>query len=352
MLLIDLEKRGLISPPHFLPTNTHYLCRMGSVAYGVSTDNSDLDIYGVTIPPKDYIFPENYIEGFDERNLTFKNWQKHHIKDPSANGGKGCSYDFSVYNIVDYFSLAMDNNPNVIDSLFVRREHVIHSTRMWEMVRENRRLFLHKGVVHKMKGYAFSQLQKAKNCATYLTTIRDFEDEFGISHDTTYEQFLSGQYECKLDMPTFITSLHHAEYQKMWEEGLKKTSRFEQQKIAGFDRKFMYHVFRLVDQAEYILNNHDLDLQEPGRAEKMKAIRRGDIPYEKIVQDFHEAETRLASLYESSTLRHSPPKKEIRALLVSALEDHYGSIANLQKAESKKDLALREIRDVLNKYEL
>lgn len=65
MLLQDLEKRELINPPTWLTSNTCYLTRMGSVAYGVSIDNSDQDIYGVTIPPRDYIFPPDYIEGFD-----------------------------------------------------------------------------------------------------------------------------------------------------------------------------------------------------------------------------------------------------------------------------------------------
>jgi len=41
MLLNDLQSKGLIHPPPWLASTTHYLCQMGSVAYGVAGDDSD-----------------------------------------------------------------------------------------------------------------------------------------------------------------------------------------------------------------------------------------------------------------------------------------------------------------------
>lgn len=342
MLLHDLEKRQLIVPPTYLVTNTHYLCRMGSHAYGVSTDNSDLDLYGVCIPPRDYIFPPNYIYGFDNRDLTFHCWQKHDIKDPTANRGNGVRYDFSIYNIVNYFKLAMENNPNVIDSFFVRRESITHITQAFENVRENRKLFLHKGVVNKLKGYAYSQLQKAKNSASFLNDIYKFEDDHGIDHRIIYEDAK------KLSLPPKGMK----DYMMLWEMGLNKTKRFESQKIYGFDLKFCYHIYRLADQAEYILIHHDLDLMESGRVEKMKAIRRGDIKFEEIVKMFSDYESRLSNMVATSTLRETPPIREIRALLLTTLESHYGSLSNFINDDDGPQLALNEIRGVLRKYGL
>ena len=72
----QLAARGLIRPPGFLPTNVMYETLMGSVAYGVSTDHSDRDLYGCCIPPKDEIFPHlaGEIPGFGElfRVLSFE----------------------------------------------------------------------------------------------------------------------------------------------------------------------------------------------------------------------------------------------------------------------------------------
>ena len=52
-----LTDRGLVKPPRWLPANVQYETIMGSVAYGVSSDTSDVDVYGWAIPPKEDIFP-------------------------------------------------------------------------------------------------------------------------------------------------------------------------------------------------------------------------------------------------------------------------------------------------------
>lgn len=41
-----LTKKNLAHPPKWLPDNIHYEVIMGSVAYGVSSDTSDMDVYG------------------------------------------------------------------------------------------------------------------------------------------------------------------------------------------------------------------------------------------------------------------------------------------------------------------
>ena len=52
-----LTDRGLVRPPRWLPANVQYETIMGSVAYGVSSDTSDVDVYGWAIPPKEDVFP-------------------------------------------------------------------------------------------------------------------------------------------------------------------------------------------------------------------------------------------------------------------------------------------------------
>lgn len=124
MILHELEKMGLTHPPAWLSTNTHYLTIMGSVAYGVSSDSSDMDIYGFCTPKKEMVFPHlaGEIRGFSKQTEPFDQWQKPHIEDRSALGGKGRTYDFTVFGIVRYFQLLMENNPNLIDSIYTPQE--------------------------------------------------------------------------------------------------------------------------------------------------------------------------------------------------------------------------------------
>lgn len=126
--------------------NIQYETIMGSQAYGVSSDNSDLDLYGFTIPPKSIVFPHTagHIMGFDTEFEKFKVYQQHHIK------SKESEVDVTIYNIVDYFKLLTENNPNIIDSLFTRQQSVTHQTKIAQMVRDKRHIFLHKGAWHSL----------------------------------------------------------------------------------------------------------------------------------------------------------------------------------------------------------
>jgi predicted nucleotidyltransferase len=185
-----LINKGLISDyPSFLKDNVHYEVLMGSIAYGVNTDISDIDIYGFCIPPKLWIFPHSfgYIHNFGKKPKDFGQFQKHHILD--KNDGK--EYDIVIYNIVKYFQLCMENNPNMVDSLFVPERCVLHSSNIGNHVRENRKLFLSKKSWHTFKGYAFSQLHKVKTKKYQgLEDIQNFEESHNIPKETTYDDVL------------------------------------------------------------------------------------------------------------------------------------------------------------------
>ncbi len=157
-----LADRKLAVPPRWLPGAVAYETIMGSVAYGVSSDTSDMDVYGFCVPPKETVFPHfaGEISGFGKQIQRFEQFQQHHIADPDALGGSGRVYDLTIFSIVKFFQLAMENNPNVLDSLFTPASCVLHSTRIGEMVRDRRRDFLHRGAWHKFKGYAYSQIHK------------------------------------------------------------------------------------------------------------------------------------------------------------------------------------------------
>jgi uncharacterized protein len=266
-----LADRGLIKPPRWLPGNVQYETIMGSVAYGVSSDSSDVDVYGWAIPPKDDLFPHlrGEVPGFGTPRPRFEQYQEHHVKDRDALAGHGRMYDLTIYGIVKFFNLAMENNPNVIDSLFTPVNCVLHATRVGNLVRENRRMFLHKGAWPKFKGYAYSQLHKIS-----IKQPQGKRAELVAKH--------------------------------------------------GYDVKFAYHVVRLLTEVEMILIEQDIDLQRNN--EQLKAIRRGDWSEERLRTWCAEKESQLERAYAESSLRATPDEPRIRALLLNCLEEHYGSL--------------------------
>jgi len=292
-----LAERGYHQPPRWLPNAVQYECMMGSVGYGVSQDTSDVDLYGFCLPPLELVFPHmaGEIPGFGRQVKRFEQYQQHHIQSPDELGGKGREYDVTIFSIVKFFQLAMENNPNMVDALFAPQTCVLTCTQVGSMVREQRRLFLHKGSWHKFKGYAYSQKNKM------FTKV-----------------------------PT------------------EESSRREAFERHGFDVKAGYHTVRLMLQVEQILTEGDLDLQR--HREQIKAIRAGEWTAEQIAQFFQDKERALEALYTTSPLPHTPPEEKIKALLVQCLEHHYGSLAQFRKTPLAMDAdhlaALREIKEI------
>src|SRR5436190_2895684 len=289
-----LTERGLVKPPRWLPTNVQYETIMGSVAYGVSSDTSDVDVYGWAIPPKDDVFPHlaGEVPGFGRQRKRFEQFQEHRVADPDALGGRGRTYDLTIFGIVKFFQLAMENNPNVLDSLFTPATCVVHSTRVGNRVREGRRLFLHRGAWPKFKGYAYSQLHKLA-----------------------------------IKQPT--------------------GKRAELVASHGYDTKFAYHVVRLLGEVEQILVEGDIDLQRDN--EQLKAIRRGEWSEDRLRQWAASKEADLERAYAASTLPARPDEDKLKALLLNCLEQHYGSLQGCVAEPDRAVAALRSIQAELDR---
>lgn len=274
-----LYDQGLIEGPSYVK-NTHYEVITGSYAYNVSQDQSDIDIYSWCIPSKEIVFPQlqGIIPEFDEQYDRFDQVQKHHILWNQK------EYDICVYNIVKYFRLCMENNPNMVDTLFVPEHCVLHASDIGRYVRANRKYFVHKGCFYKFRGYAFSQLNKAKT-KNPEGKRRALVDKF------------------------------------------------------GFDTKYAAHIVRLSDEAEQLLETGEMDVTRS--CEMQKAIRRGEMPLEEIEKWFHEKERSLEKLYhETQAVPHRPDVDKIRQLLMECLEMWYGSIDHMAvKTDAEKKLA-------------
>lgn len=278
-----------VHPPSWLPDNLCYETMMGSVAYGVSSDTSDMDVYGICLPPKDVVFPHlaGEIFGFGRQVKRFETWQEHHI---AANGKL---WDFQFYGIVRFFQLAMENNPNVIDSMFTPRRCVLSSTAIGEYIREHRTDFLHKGAWHKFKGYAYSQLNKIRTKAP------------------------SGK-------------------------------RAELVEAHGYDVKFAYHVVRLLLEVEQILVHGDIDLERD--REQLKAIRRGEWTLAQLDEWAQDKEKQLEALYHASPLRYEPDEPLLRRHLLHCLEHHYGDLSAAVAQTDDAVQLLRTIAELTAKY--
>jgi uncharacterized protein len=285
-----LTKKQLIKPPSFLEDNIHYEVLMGSYAYGChDPDKSDSDIYGVVIPPKEIIFPHlnGKILNFDKNINKFEQYEQHHVID----GRK--EYDLNIYNIIKYFRLCADGNPNMVDSLFVPANCILHITAVGNMIRENRKLFLSKKCWHTFKGYSYAQMAAIKSGRKTTTSNR------------------------RVDIDRY-----------------------------GYDVKYAYHIVRLLSEVEQILVEGDLDLQL--NREQLKSIRRGEWKLEDILTFFNDKEKQLEQLYlESKSIPDLIQEDKIKQLLVDCLEHHYGSLDKCIQVQDRYKIALDKIENII-----
>lgn len=286
--------KGWINPPHHLKNNVILECLTGSVSYGMHNDLSDMDIVSIAIPRKVEIFPhlDGFIPNFGEAPQPFTVYQKHHIDDKE----KQRQYDVTIYSIVKFFHLAMQNNPNIVDILATPRRCVLASNEIGENILRNRKMFYHKGAFFKYTGYAASQLSKIRT----------------------------------KNKPT-------------------NSRRQELIELYGYDVKYMAHLVRICLQCRQLLIEGDLDLER--NSEILKAIRRGEWTLDQGVEWFANIQKDLDTLYTTSALPHEPNEQAIKTLLLECLEHHYGSLETAINLNPEMSSMLSDFKAIIDRYE-
>lgn len=258
----SLKEDGLFKVEQKFIYDTELEVMMGSVAYGAATGpSSDIDVHAICIPDIEIVFPQTitggYVEGFTQRPANFESSQQHHIKRGED------MYDVCVYSIVKAFSLAVDNNPNILDILWTPDSCVLRKTEIGHHIRANRQLFLSKASYHRFRGYAYAQ-QKRMVSSNRTDLIEKY----------------------------------------------------------GFDVKNAYHIIRLALQGKQILETGDMVLD--ANAELLKDIRAGKYDLQAIEHMFADAEADLERLYKTSSLRDKADTKSLQKILLECLEMKYG----------------------------
>ena len=117
----------------------HYKVISGSRAYGLDTPNSDTDIRGVYILPDEYYIGYNYVE--------------------QVNDNKN---DETYYELKRFLTLLQQNNPNILELLYVKDEFVLFKSNLFQLLINNKEKFLTKQCKDSFGGYAIRQIKKSR----------------------------------------------------------------------------------------------------------------------------------------------------------------------------------------------
>lgn len=142
-----------------IPKNMILRCVAGSHLYGLNTPSSDMDERGI------------YLESLEDM-LNINGRQNSEVADDKQ--------DIKYYSLGKFLKLAAECNPNIIELLYLPEDAILFKSPLYDELVEHREWFLSKRAAHTFKGYAYSQIQRAKGLNKKGNSIPRYVNEKGI----------------------------------------------------------------------------------------------------------------------------------------------------------------------------
>jgi len=234
--------------PAFAASSLQYLVLMGSHAFRTANETSDRDFYGWCVPPA---AERRRFQDFTALGATVE--------------GTGELVDFKIYNVNRFFARCAEGGSQALETLFADESCVVHTSPAAQLLRQQRKMFLHAGTAREFRRFAFAQFD-----------------------DMVHQRRRDGK-------------------------------RLESIERYGFDRKAAYHSVRLMNEAHQLLTEGDLDLTRS--REQLVAIRSGEWTLSEIIAYFERMDATLDGLYGTTCLPASPDKKAIESLRRTCLRN-------------------------------
>jgi predicted nucleotidyltransferase len=268
----------------------------GSRAYGLARAGSDEDTRGVCIPPKEYV-------------LGLQSFEQH----------ENDTQDHTVYALAKFIRLALQGNPNIIETLYTGRQHILFVNSFGERLLAARELFLTRQVGVRFSRYAIDQLKRMERHHRWLVSPPDHrptQAEFGGRLVNGRYRFPHGDAERAYR----AAAAHWSDYAE-WRRN-RNPQRAELENCFGYDTKHAMHLFRLLRMGQEILAEGVVRVARPDAA-WLLAVRDGALSYEEVIGQAGEHERSLSDLIEHSAL---PPEPDVTAadrLLVQLQEEFW-----------------------------
>lgn len=221
----------------------------GSISYGTNIESSDLDIRGIFIPHRKFLVGLNHVDEFKDKAVD----------------------DIEYFSIQKFLSLALEGNPNVVEQLFVKDDHVLYQNEFGAELREMRQEFLTKNAYGRFGAYAFAQMKRlnSKNNGTHHGSHKDLIEKY------------------------------------------------------GYDTKHAMHLVRLFQMGIQILSDRELDTFRPNH-EELLSIRQGMYTLEEIKQYAEELNEQLEESMKTSRIPDYPDFNKVNRWLVKTVDKAYG----------------------------
>ena len=360
-----------------------YLAIHGSEAYGLATDESDLDLKGAYVPARDSLL--GYRE-LPAEQLEFS-------PDPIAAGRFSGPHDAVVYSLQKLCRLGAACNPNAVEMLFVEERHIVKMTALGSRIRALGPLLLSLRARQTFGEYARGQLKRMEQHRRWLrspplekpTRARFGLPEHGLvspeQRDAADQAVQEGMAHWRLDLEGLLPhqaialQAHVADYlaevasgvgytgekavddvklvaaarragiggdalealrrERQFKAAVREWSQYQEwqrarnpkraalERAHGYDTKHAMHLVRLMRTCRDLVVDGAMRVFRPDRDELL-AIKRGEWRYEQLVQDVakHGAEADAAIREGRSPLPAMPDEDAINAACIELTKEY------------------------------
>jgi len=296
---------------------------VGSVLYGTNTKDSDIDISGIFIQPKEYFFGLKSINELDSSIVD---------KDKFDKNTKYAS-DIKLYELGKFIKLAMDNNPNILEQLFVNDENILDINSYGRLILNNSNIFPHKGLVSKFLGYAKSQKRKMiiksdnvisfYRALDYLQHLNNKDLLFDVIDNSlsfiNFDKYFYYVGDIELNKNIFIKDAIDIINKRISKIGNRESVILKH----GYDTKFASHLIRLLHEG--------IELLDTGRIEyplkfasPIIDIKNNKFNTNEIIQMSEHLEDNMKNKEKTSYLPENANFNKIDILLQTIRENYYG----------------------------
>jgi hypothetical protein len=286
----------------------------GSRLYGTFRDDSDYDVRSIyTLDTRSLLNP-------------YEN-EQHVIKQNDEE-------DDVAVELARFFVLAAQCNPNILELLFVPNapEFTMNIHPAFELVRENRQLFLSKELFFRFTGYMRGQISRLHNHRAFF---KNPPKAHPVRADYHVPEYLTNEQLAQIvNFPLRALALEHQEYLADWREYLiekkkwqvysvwlkeRNPARAALEKAYGYDTKFASHAIRLHSECTELLTHSTITFPLPN-AKEVLAIKNGAWTIKQVLEFAEHAYTDLEKVMQASALPRYADKDKLAELYFTILE--------------------------------
>ena len=321
----DIKNKINSNEYDFLRDNEHLgkniilLTTGGSHAYGTNVETSDLDIRGIAIERPEEIIGMSTFEQFENRET-----------------------DTVIYGLRKVISLMMNCNPNVIEMLGTKDEHLFICNEYGKLLKDNVDLFLSQKAIYSFGGYATAQLRRLQNALArdsypqedkekhILETIKNqllsIEDRYKSITGGDLELYIKAsekeELESEIYMNVDLKNYPLRDFKNVYSEMNNVVKEYEKlnhrnnKKDELHLNKHALHLVRLLLMGTEILEGKGINTHRERDRQLLLDIRNGVYSYDEIFTMVDELDAKFKYASENTKLPKKPDYKKIEKLIM------------------------------------